>query len=197
MDRTGRDDGIVERGLHVDPPPFHDQLEGGRMRFDHLMHWVPDLGAGIEAYRALGFPVTPGGEHPNVGTHNASWRHDLVYVELIAVRDWDAYRAARPAAADATAAVLASGGGALRFAVEVDDLEATVLRVRAAGLQITDPRAGSIRLPSGASAGWITAAVLGPPWAPFFIRYGLTPDERRASFEARGPGAAPWAVAGL
>jgi hypothetical protein len=42
------------------------------MQFDHLMHWVPDLDAAMQAYQGLGFTIQPGGEHPGVGTRNAA-----------------------------------------------------------------------------------------------------------------------------
>ena len=42
------------------------------MRFDHLMHWVPDLEAGIARCTELGFPpkrLGRIGEH----LHNGGW----------------------------------------------------------------------------------------------------------------------------
>src|SRR5215468_3723948 len=42
---------------------------------------------GIRDYQVLGFTVQPGGQHPQFGTHNAAWRLDTRYIELIAVRD--------------------------------------------------------------------------------------------------------------
>jgi hypothetical protein len=44
------------------------------VQFDHLVHWVPDLDAAVRDYQALGFTVKPGGQHPQLGTHNAAWR---------------------------------------------------------------------------------------------------------------------------
>ena len=40
-------------------------------RIDHVMICVPELSAGIEAYRRIGFDIYPGGEHAGRGTHNA------------------------------------------------------------------------------------------------------------------------------
>src|SRR5262249_53736566 len=48
----------------------------------------------MRGYQALGFTVQPGGQHPQFGTHNAAWRLDTRYIELIAVRDEGAARAA-------------------------------------------------------------------------------------------------------
>ena len=50
------------------------------MRFDHLMHWVPNLDQAIKAYGDLGFPVQRGGQHPGLGTHNAVWRSPPAYL---------------------------------------------------------------------------------------------------------------------
>src|SRR5687767_5894308 len=38
-------------------------------RFDHAVIAVADLDLAIEAYRALGFDVFPGGRHEHRGTH--------------------------------------------------------------------------------------------------------------------------------
>ncbi len=62
-------------------------MEYGVVKFDHLVHWVPDLDVAVRDYQALGFTVQRGGQHPQFGTHNAAWRLDTRYAELIAVRD--------------------------------------------------------------------------------------------------------------
>jgi len=40
-------------------------------QLDHVVILVNDLAAAIEDYAALGFAVTPGGEHERLQTHNA------------------------------------------------------------------------------------------------------------------------------
>ena len=62
-------------------------MENGVVQFDHLVHWVPSLDAAVQGYRALGFTVQSGGRHSGSGTHNAAWRLDTRYIELIAVCD--------------------------------------------------------------------------------------------------------------
>lgn len=58
------------------------------MQFDHLMHWVPDLGIAAAAYPTLRFTVSEGVvQHPDAGTESLAWRAGAVYVELIAVCD--------------------------------------------------------------------------------------------------------------
>jgi catechol 2,3-dioxygenase-like lactoylglutathione lyase family enzyme len=55
--------------------------------FDHAMISVRDLDEAVAHYRALGFDVQSGGEHPGVGTHNALISFGQDYVELLSVRD--------------------------------------------------------------------------------------------------------------
>lgn len=168
------------------------------MQFDHLMHWVPDLDAAVRAYRALGFTVQPGGQHPQFGTHNAAWRLDSRYVELIAVRDEAAARAGQGPDWPEIDATLRAGGGAGAFAILVADVAATVADLRSRGVPVGDPRAGSIRRADGSTGGWQSAVLRdGPRWAPFFINYGLPPGDWAARFRAQGFPKDPWAWHGV
>lgn len=169
------------------------------MRFDHLLHWVPDLGTAAAACAALGFRPVYGGEHPNRGTHNTLCHFGLPYVELLAVHDWAMARASNLAPQiPRISAALDSGGGALAFAVAVDDLAATVGRVRAAGIPIDDPTPGSRQRPDGSVVSWSFARVqAGPAWRPFFIQWGLPPAARAADLRACGVVSGPadtWAL---
>ncbi len=149
------------------------------MRFDHLMHWVPDLDRAIKAYGDLGFPVQRGGKHPGLGTHNAVWRSPPAYLELISVRDRAEAAIAMGAFWPRLEALLASGGGVGRFAVHVENVQAVVDMLRSAGIDVSDPRPGSAQREDGTSVSWTSAAVQGgPPWAPFFINYGMSLAER-------------------
>jgi hypothetical protein len=164
------------------------------MRFDHLMHWVPNLEHAIAVCTELGFPPQRGGQ---IGDHlrNAVWLgRELEYVELISVVDLEAWRHGRrgPLAASREAAMLA-GGGALQFAFEVDDVAAVVADVRRRGVVIRDPTAGSIRYPSGNTAAWESALVdEGPGWRPFFIRYPTPRSDRLATRRLQQPPPADW-----
>lgn len=167
----------------------------GVVQFDHLVHWVPDLDAAVRDYQALGFTVQPGGQHPHLGTHNAAWRLDTRYIELIAVRDEAAARARLGPDWPQLAAMLRSGGGVGAFAVLVADMAATVADLRSRGVPVDDPQAGSIRRADGSTGAWQTAGLRhGPGWAPFFINYGFPVDEWTARFREQGFPKDPWSL---
>jgi catechol 2,3-dioxygenase-like lactoylglutathione lyase family enzyme len=165
------------------------------MQFDHLMHWVPDLDAAMQAYQGLGFTIQPGGEHPGVGTRNAAWRIDARYIELITVHDEGVARAGFGPAWPAIEAILRAGGGGLAFAVLVSDVAASVAELRARGVSVEDAQAGSLQQPDGSTVTWALAFLSeGPAWAPFLINYGVAADEWSTRF--RGPGFPidPWSL---
>ena len=105
-------------------------MEYGVVRFDHLVHGVPDLGADMRDYQALGFTVQPAGQHPQFGRHNAGWRLDTRYIELIAVRDEAAARAGMRPDWPQIDATLDAGGDVVGFGVLVADVTATVANLR-------------------------------------------------------------------
>ena len=84
------------------------------VRIDHVMICVPDLAAGIEQYRNLGFSMHAGGMHPGKGTHNAIAFNRDDYIELLALHDRAEYeRASESLRRDdgALPGFLAAGGG--------------------------------------------------------------------------------------
>lgn len=168
------------------------------MQFDHLVHWVPSLDAAVRDYRALGFTVQPGGQHPGSGTHNAAWRVDTRYVELIAVGDEALARASMGPDWPEIDATLRAGGGALAFGVLVADVRATVADLRSRGVPVDDPQAGSIRRADGSTGVWQYASLQDRrQWAPFFINYGLPVGQWTARFREQGFPKDPWALHGL
>lgn len=165
------------------------------MQFDHLIHWVPDLDAAVRDYQALGFTVQPGGQHPQFGTHNAAWRLDTRYIELIAVRDEPTARTGIGPDWPEVDATLRAGGGAGAFGVLVADVTATVANLRSRGIPVDDPETGSIRRADGSTGVWQSAGLRhGPRWAPFFINYGLPVDQWTARFREQGFPKDPWSL---
>jgi catechol 2,3-dioxygenase-like lactoylglutathione lyase family enzyme len=157
---------------------------------DHLMICVPELAAGTDAWRRLGFNVQPGGVHPGKGTHNAIAFNDPDYVELLAIRDPAEERAANGGAGSWGAdlpAFIAAGGG-IRYAIlQSDDLAADVAAMRARGVDVGDVVDGRRR--QGETEFRSKAAFLGPanPLPLFFIQH-LTPmAERRRHTPGAGP----------
>lgn len=128
---------------------------------DHLVVLVPRLDTAIADYRALGFTVEPGGEHPG-GTHNALIAFaDGSYLELIAFQDPNAttHRWHR---------FLAAGGGLVDFALGSTNLAADIARVTADGLPYT-PMDGARARPDGVQLQWRSASVEPAGQLPFLI----------------------------
>ena len=148
------------------------------MRFDHLVHWVPNLEKAIQCYRDLGFRMEYGGRNPDLGTSNAAWISGSTYIEVIAI-EGELNAAIRSGSQwQELSSVLDAGGGALAFAILVDDVAATAADVQTRGFATVQVTPGRLRLPDGSTGLW-TAAVLqdGPAWAPFFINYGFPAEE--------------------
>ncbi|MCA1702644.1 MAG: VOC family protein [Actinobacteria bacterium] len=146
-------------------------------RFDHLMHWVPDLDAAAVAYQQAGFPLRINPPRPDTGVRNGGWWKDLHYVETLAIVDAELTRSSQ-AYGSFTQQILplveetvATGGGALNFAVLVDDVNTAVAAMCQAGIPARQHtvrmRLGPLTLPVY-TIGWPTD---GPPWAPFVITY--------------------------
>lgn len=173
-------------------------VDYGVVQFDHLVHLVPSLDAAVRDYRALGFTVQPGGRHPGSGTHNAAWRLDTRYIELLAVCDEPVACAGAGLGWPEIEEMLRAGGGALAFGVLVDDVTATVADLRSRGVRVGDPQAGSIRRTDGSTGVWHTASLQdGPRWAPFFINYGSPIDQWTARFQKQGFPKDPWVLHGV
>jgi catechol 2,3-dioxygenase-like lactoylglutathione lyase family enzyme len=152
------------------------------VRIDHVMICVPDLAAGIEQYRKLGFNMQPGGVHPGVGTHNAIAFNREDYVELLALHDRAAYDRIAPQSRrddGGLPAFVEAGGGIRYIIIQSDDLEADIAAMRARGVDVSDVRAGSRRTPQDVELRW-KAAVLGPAnRLPLFFIEHVTPLEER------------------
>lgn len=169
------------------------------VRIDHVMICVPDLAAGIEQYRNLGFSMHPGGVHPGKGTHNAiAFNHDD-YIELLALHDRAEYEQASAALRrddGGLVGFLAAGGGIRYVIIQSDGLEADVKAMRSRGVDVSDVLPGARRTPQGLELRW-KAAVLGPanPLPLFFIEHQTPIEQRRTQLP--GAGAHPNGVQGI
>ena len=151
-------------------------------RIDHVMICVPDLQAGIETYRKIGFDVHYGGVHPGVGTENAIAFFEDDYLELLGVRSGE-----QAQAGTALVDFIGRGGGLRYLALHSDDLAADVAAMRRRGVDIGEPTDGGRRTPGGQELRWRAARLgAGNPLPIFFIQH-LTPlPERRRTVPRPG-----------
>jgi catechol 2,3-dioxygenase-like lactoylglutathione lyase family enzyme len=146
-------------------------------RVDHLVILVDDLAKATADYAALGFVVTPGGEHADGRTHNALVAFaDGAYLELIAFK------------AEAPQHIwwrhTAIGEGLIDFALLPGDTGEDVAAARARGLEMAGPYPGGRNRPDGVRLEWQTARAADPE-LPFFCG-DVTPRALRV------PGADTW-----
>jgi catechol 2,3-dioxygenase-like lactoylglutathione lyase family enzyme len=158
-------------------------------RFDHAVIAVADLHRAIEAYRALGFDVFPGGRHEHRGTHNALIRFGGAdYVELLGV--YDSERAIESGLNGRTLAEFLRHreGGLVGHCYATDDIEAEADRTREAGLEMVGPFEMKRERPDGRALTWRLLVPVDIPWRrrwPFFIGWD-DPDEVRLAVEGVG-----------
>ena len=141
---------------------------------DHIVIAVRDLAAAAADYDALGFTVTPGGEHTGGATHNALISFgDGSYFELIAFREPD-----RPQEHKWWAR-FATGEGTVDFALQADDVAAEADRLRDTGIAVDGPHDGGRLRPDGKRVAWRNLGLhaSGAP-LPFVIE-DVTPREVR------------------
>lgn len=123
--------------------------------FDHIVIAVNDLDQTVTDYTAAGFTVTPGGEHKHGGSHNALVTfQNGAYFELIA------FKTDAPATGHRWRELLAKGEGLVDFALRAADLDQEVLDLRAAGLNVDNPRDGGRIRPDGQRVDWRTLRFL-------------------------------------
>jgi len=122
------------------------------LALDHIVIAVADLDRAMADYRALGFQVLPGGQHPGRTSHNALVVFaDGAYLELIA---WRA-----PAPDERWYRTLsAHGEGLVDYALLPADTAQALAEARARGLHtLTGPLDGGRLRPDGAQLRWQTA----------------------------------------
>ena len=142
------------------------------LALDHIVIAVADLDCAMADYRALGFQVLPGGQHPGRTSHNALVVFaDGAYLELIA---WRA-----PAPEERWYRTLsAHGEGLVDYALLPADTAQALAQARARGLHtLTGPLDGGRLRPDGAQLRWQTARHATPD-VPFLCG-DLTPRALR------------------
>jgi len=134
-------------------------------QIDHVVIGVRDLAGASTDYEALGFTVTPGGEHTGGATHNAlvSFR-DGSYFELIAFTEPDQPQPHR------WWSRVARGEGLVDFALLSGDLQRESARLHEAGVT-SEPRDGGRLRPDGQQIAWKSASLVSEPVVqlPFVI----------------------------
>lgn len=176
-------------------------------RFDHAVVVVPSLKRAVRSFERLGFDVVMGGRTGPV--HNALILfNDGTYIELTTNRFSILRPLFRGLNASGVMAHAAAGRsdmlhrflpligapqGAIDWCIRVDDVRATVRRLRDAGVEMVDEMAFDRERPDGQVAKWLLA---GPRDVrlPFFIE-DLTPVEIRVPF--REHSAHPNGVTGI
>ena len=142
------------------------------LALDHIVIAVADLDRAMADYRALGFQVLPGGQHPGRTSHNALVVFaDGAYLELIA---WRA-----PAPEERWYRTLsAHGEGLVDYALLPADTTQALAEAQARGLHtLTGPLDGGRLRPDGAQLRWQTARHATPD-VPFLCG-DLTPRALR------------------
>jgi catechol 2,3-dioxygenase-like lactoylglutathione lyase family enzyme len=114
---------------------------------DHIVILVADLAAASADYAALGFTVTPGGEHTDGATHNALVVFaDDTYLELIAFqRQAPGHRWWRHSAA---------GEGLVDYALLPGAIEEDIAGAQARGAAYSGPASGGRLRPDGQQVSW-------------------------------------------
>lgn len=141
---------------------------------DHIVIAVRDLAAASDDYAALGFTVTPGGEHTGGATHNALISFaDGAYFELIAFKEPDRPQDHKWWARQA------KGEGTVDFALRSESVDFEGDRLKQAGIDVDGPQDGGRLRPDGQHIAWrnLGLAASGVP-LPFMIEDVTTRDLR-------------------
>lgn len=114
---------------------------------DHVVILVNDLTQAIDDYTALGFTVTPGGEHADGSTHNALIVFaDGSYLELLAFQ--------RPTPEHHWWRHVEIGEGLIDWALLPDAISEDIEAARDAGVPFTGPIPGGRLRPDGQQIAW-------------------------------------------
>ena len=147
---------------------------------DHLVIACPDPDEAATLLESeLGLAARGGGRHAGRGSWNRiAWLADGSYLELIGIDDADL--ASRSPVNAAAVRTLEAGGGLSTYALLVDDLDATVLGLRATGSSFGPRVHGSRTREDGELVEWWTsfpAGPLRPDAVPFLIQHAYVGAE--------------------
>jgi hypothetical protein len=128
--------------------------------FDHAIIFVDNLERAMTDFRSLGFSVLPGGEHTEMGTHNALIIfQDATYIELLA-----AVSGRTPQGFPGRIGAEGFAG----FCLRSDSLENDARAIAQRGMPVTPLKEGGRTRTDGQRVEWRIAAIEDLP-APFFI----------------------------
>lgn len=155
------------------------------VRIDHMILAGPDLDAMEQTFTRLGFHVTGGGEHPNMGTRNRIILLEDSYIELLTVADPET-------ASPALTGYIAQGGGWIGFALQSSDIATETIAMRRRGVDARGPKPGSLVAPNGATRGWqVTTIGTDDIWQssfpiPFLIQHNTSGETHRMELAGAG-----------
>ena len=148
---------------------------------------VPDLDAGMDAFRRLGFEVAVGGRHPSLGTRNAIVRFGLDYLELLTVEFPDTARE-RGAFGTELMTFLAEHSGLVGYVLAGSGLDDEVEGIRSLGLDVEGPFRMDRVHPKGGRLEWRLVLPGGSPWRrpwPYLIDW-ITSGEELLAWDPPG-----------
>jgi PAS domain-containing protein len=130
------------------------------IQFDHVIIYVDDLERAMTDFKALGFSVLRGGEHPEMGTHNALVIfQDRTYIELLAPA---------PGRTQQGFPGRLGQAGYASFCLRADALADELRAAAERGVTLSPLKSGSRTRLDGQRVEWRIATIAGLD-APFFI----------------------------
>ncbi len=156
-------------------------------RFDHAVIGVPDLAAGMAAFRRMGLQVAEGGRHPSLGTRNAIVRFGLDYLELLTVENPEQARSRGSFGAELLD-FLERSSGLVGYVLAGTDLQEQVDGFRMLGMEADGPFAMDRIRPDGRRLEWRLVVPGGSPWRkpwPYLIDW-ITPEANLLDWDPAG-----------